>query len=128
MSSESAIRPADWAIRPIVISRFFSDARVVAYLAKEPGSRARLAELLLILQCYVTLSTGEGLAMVQSGQLSRRGWAAPGWGSGWTATLYHKDVDFLASSKARNDQEGFVKVKRAQWIGDVFGEKRILNY
>ena len=56
------------------------------------------------------------------------GWCVnlgPGWGSGWTATLYHKDVDFLASSKARNDQEGFVKVKRAQWIGDVFGEQRI---
>ena len=31
-------------IRPVVISRLLSDARVVAYLAKEPGSRARLAE------------------------------------------------------------------------------------
>ena len=38
-------------IRPIVISRFFSDARVVAYLAKEPqrGRASREAELHLLL-------------------------------------------------------------------------------
>jgi formylglycine-generating enzyme required for sulfatase activity len=56
------------------------------------------------------------------------GWCVnlgPGWGSGWTATRYYKDVDFLASSKARKDKEAFLKVKRAQWIGDVFGEKRV---
>ena len=48
-----------------------------------------------------------------------------GWGSGWTNTRYYKDVDFLASTQARNDKEAFLKVKRAQWIGDVFGEKRV---
>jgi formylglycine-generating enzyme required for sulfatase activity len=56
------------------------------------------------------------------------GWCVnlgPGWGSGWTATSYHKDVDFLASSKARKDESAFLHVKRAQWIGDVFGEKRV---
>ena len=56
------------------------------------------------------------------------GWCVnlgPGWGSGWTSTRYRKDLDFLASSKARKDKEAFLKVKRAQWIGDVFGEKRI---
>ena len=56
------------------------------------------------------------------------GWCVnlgPGWGSGWTATPYHKDVDFLASSKARKDEAAFLHVKRAQWIGDVFGEKRV---
>ena len=56
------------------------------------------------------------------------GWCVnlgPGWGSGWTATRYYKDVDFLASSKARKDKEEFLKVKRSQWIGDVFGEKRV---
>ncbi|MDP7050715.1 MAG: SUMF1/EgtB/PvdO family nonheme iron enzyme [Verrucomicrobiota bacterium] len=56
------------------------------------------------------------------------GWCVnlgPGWGSGWTSTRYYKDVDFLASSKARKDKEEFLKVKRAQWIGDVFGEKRV---
>lgn len=56
------------------------------------------------------------------------GWCVnlgPGWGSGWTATPYYKDVDFLASSKARKDEAAFLHVKRAQWIGDVFGEKRV---
>ena len=56
------------------------------------------------------------------------GWCVnlgPGWGSGWTATPYYKDVDFLASSKARKDESAFLHVKRAQWIGDVFGEKRV---
>ena len=56
------------------------------------------------------------------------GWCVnlgPGWGSGWTATRYRKDLDFLASSKARKDKDAFLEVKRAQWIGDVFGEKRI---
>ena len=56
------------------------------------------------------------------------GWCVnlgPGWGSGWTSTRYRKDLDFLASSKARKDEEAFLQVKRAQWIGDVFGEKRI---
>ena len=56
------------------------------------------------------------------------GWCVnlgPGWGSGWTTTPYYKDVDFLASSKARKDEAAFLHVKRAQWIGDVFGEKRV---
>ena len=56
------------------------------------------------------------------------GWCVnlgPGWGSGWTGTRYRKDLDFLASSKARKDKDAFLQVKRAQWIGDVFGEKRI---
>ncbi|MEZ6057577.1 MAG: SUMF1/EgtB/PvdO family nonheme iron enzyme [Planctomycetaceae bacterium] len=47
-----------------------------------------------------------------------------GWGCGWTSTRYHKDVDFLASAQARSNQEAFLKVKRAQWAGDVLGEKR----
>ena len=56
------------------------------------------------------------------------GWCVnlgPGWGSGWTKTSYYKDVDFLASSKARKDEAAFLHVKRAQWIGDVFDEKRV---
>ncbi|MDD7983903.1 SUMF1/EgtB/PvdO family nonheme iron enzyme [Lentisphaera marina] len=48
-----------------------------------------------------------------------------GWGAGWTKTLYVKDKDFLASSQARKDQEAFLQVKRAQWIGSVLGEKTI---
>ncbi|MCA9173031.1 MAG: SUMF1/EgtB/PvdO family nonheme iron enzyme [Planctomycetales bacterium] len=47
-----------------------------------------------------------------------------GWGAGWTNTRYHKDVDFLASTQARANSEAFLKVKRAQWAGDVLGEER----
>lgn len=48
-----------------------------------------------------------------------------GWGAGWTHTRYDKDVDFLASTQARADRDAFLKVKRAQWIGDVHGETRV---
>jgi len=47
-----------------------------------------------------------------------------GWGSGWTHTRYHKDLDFLATTQARSNKEAYLKVKRAQWVGDVLGEKR----
>ena len=46
------------------------------------------------------------------------------WGCGWTKTLYKQDVDFLASTQARTNREAYLKVKRAQWAGDVSGEKR----
>ncbi|MDT8390606.1 MAG: SUMF1/EgtB/PvdO family nonheme iron enzyme [Lentisphaeria bacterium] len=48
-----------------------------------------------------------------------------GWGAGWTKTIYNKDKDFLASTQARGDSDEFLKVKRAYWIGDVLGEKRV---
>ena len=48
-----------------------------------------------------------------------------GWGAGWTSTQYDKDVDFLASSQARNNPKAYLQVKRAQWIGDVMGEERV---
>ena len=47
-----------------------------------------------------------------------------GWGVGWTATRYKKDLDFLATTQARKNRNAFMKVKRAQWAGDVLGEKR----
>ena len=56
-----------------------------------------------------------------------KGWVVNlggGWGAGWTKTRYEKDVDFLASTQARNNREAYLKVKRAQWAGDVLGEKR----
>ncbi|GAB6164053.1 hypothetical protein JCM19992_00530 [Thermostilla marina] len=48
-----------------------------------------------------------------------------GWGAGWTKTRYRKDLDFLATTQARRNPEAFVKVKRAQWIADVWGEQRV---
>ncbi|HUT12255.1 MAG TPA: SUMF1/EgtB/PvdO family nonheme iron enzyme [Thermoguttaceae bacterium] len=47
-----------------------------------------------------------------------------GWGAGWTSTRYEKDLDFLATTQARNNREAYLKVKRAQWAGDVLGETR----
>ncbi len=46
------------------------------------------------------------------------------WGCGWTKTPYRDDLDFLATTQARSNPEAFLKVKRAQWAGDVLGEKR----
>ncbi|RMF95596.1 MAG: hypothetical protein D6741_11515, partial [Planctomycetota bacterium] len=48
-----------------------------------------------------------------------------GWGAGWTKTRYKKDLDFLATTQARRRPQDFVKVKRARWIGDVWGEQRV---
>ena len=56
-----------------------------------------------------------------------KGWVVNlggGWGCGWTSTPYHKDLDFLATTQARNNPTAYLKVKRAQWAGDVLGEKR----
>ena len=47
-----------------------------------------------------------------------------GWGAGWTKTRYHDDLDFLATTQARAHAEEYMKVKRAQWAGDVLGETR----
>lgn len=58
---------------------------------------------------------------------TQKGWVVNlggGWGAGWTSTRYGQDVDFLASTQARNNRESFLKVKRAQWAGDVLGEQR----
>lgn len=57
-----------------------------------------------------------------------KGWVAclgGGWGSGWTKTRYDRDLDFLATTQARRDRAQFLQVKRAQWLGDVFGEKPV---
>ena len=57
-----------------------------------------------------------------------KGWVpclGGGWGSGWTATPYRSDLDFLASTQARTDKDAYLQVKRAQWVGDALGEKRV---
>jgi len=48
------------------------------------------------------------------------------WGKGWTKTRYVKDLDFEATTRARNlSEQEYYRVKLAQWIGDLFGEKRV---
>ena len=58
-----------------------------------------------------------------------KGWVAclgGGWGSGGTgAPRYKSDLDFLASTQARENKDAFLQVVRAQWIGDVMGEKPV---
>jgi len=56
------------------------------------------------------------------------GWVVnlgPNWGGGWTGTAYKNDHDFLATTQARPHRDAFLKVKRAQWAGDVAGETRL---
>lgn len=48
-----------------------------------------------------------------------------GWGAGWTKTIYNGDKNFLATTQARANPKEFLKVKRAQWAGDVMGEKPV---
>ena len=51
----------------------------------------------------------------------------PGWGAGWTKGRYHKDVDFLATTQARDNRDAYWKVKRAQFVGDLLDEKRVFG-
>jgi len=62
-----------------------------------------------------------------------KGWVVNlggGWGCGWASGPYNQgggrkaDLDFLAITQARVNREAFLKVKRAQWAGDVLGETR----
>lgn len=48
-----------------------------------------------------------------------------GWGAGTTKTRYSKDLDFLATTQARNNMTAYMQVKRAQWVGDAIGEKPV---
>lgn len=50
-----------------------------------------------------------------------------GWGSGWTKGRYNRDLDFLANTQAREHPKAFMKVKRAQWIGDTMDEPRVFG-
>jgi len=57
-----------------------------------------------------------------------KGWVVnlgAGWGAGTTKTRYQKDLDFLATTQARANMTAYMEVKRAQWIGDVLGEKPV---
>ena len=51
-----------------------------------------------------------------------------GWGAGSTKTPYKKDRDFLANTQARENESAFMKVKRAQWIGNLKGEKPVYGF
>ena len=50
-----------------------------------------------------------------------------GWGAGWVNGR-NKDLDFLATTQARKSAKAYLQVKRAQWVGDVLGEKRAFGF
>lgn len=50
-----------------------------------------------------------------------------GWGAGYTKTRYGQDRDFLATTQAREHEEEFLEIKRAQWMGDVMGEPQVFG-
>ena len=59
------------------------------------------------------------------------GWVpvlGPGWGGGWTRTPYGRCENFVATTQAREAGDAFMQVKRAQWIGDVKGERRAYGF
>lgn len=57
---------------------------------------------------------GGGFGKSNRGFYSKMGGGGGGYGA---------DVNFVASSAAREDETGYLKVKRAQWIGSLMGEE-----
>jgi len=51
-----------------------------------------------------------------------------GWGIGHTKTRYNKDRDFLANTQARDNDEAYMQVKRAQWMGNVMDEIPVYGF
>lgn len=49
------------------------------------------------------------------------------WGGRARIDRYGLDMHFLANTQARGNETDFLKVKRAQWIGDVMGEPRVVG-
>lgn len=74
------------------------------------------------------------LARPQTGHAALTHWTPDGWvinlgaGWGWGRTSYGADLDFLAHTQAREDEEIFLQVLRAQWIGTALGEKKAFGF
>lgn len=69
----------------------------------------------------------------QNGHAALAHWTPAGWvinfGAGWDWgwTKYGEGIDFEQYTQARKYEEAFLPVLRAQWIGDVVGEKRVFG-
>jgi len=70
------------------------------------------------------------MARPQPGHATLVHWTPAGWviclGAGWGAGRIegNSDIDFLAMTQARMVGPAYLEVQRAQWVGDVLGEKR----
>lgn len=51
-----------------------------------------------------------------------------GWGQGRTKGIYNSDLNFLATTQARQNATDYMMVKRAQWLGDLAGEPRVYGF
>ena len=82
-----------------------------------------------ILRCF-------GIPIVrrpQEGHAALAHWTPEGWvinfGAGWDWgwTKYGEGIDFEQYTQARKNEAAFLPVLRAQWMGDVLGEKRVFG-
>jgi hypothetical protein len=79
-----------------------------------------------ILRCFGIAT----IARPQPGHATLVHWTPDGWviclGAGWGAGSVegNSDIDFLAMTQARKVGAPYMEVLRAQWVGDVLGEKR----
>lgn len=85
-----------------------------------------------ILQCFGIPSTGRA----QTGHAALTHWTPDGWvvnlGGGFGChngkpVLGMTDEDFVLETQSRNYPEEYVKVLRAQWIGDALGEPKYIS-
>ena len=83
-----------------------------------------------ILRCF-------GIPIVrrpQEGHAALAHWTPGGWvvnlGAGWEWgwTKYGEGLDFEANTQARRNDAAYRQVQRAQWVGDVMGEKRVFGF
>lgn len=69
----------------------------------------------------------------QQGHAALAHWTPDGWvinfGAGWDWgwTKYGEGIDFEQYTQARRHEAAFLPVLRAQWVGDVVGEKRVFG-
>ena len=74
------------------------------------------------------------VARPQTGHAALAHWTPDGWviclgaGWGWGRVENNSDTDFLAMTQARKVEAAYPQVQRAQWVGDVLGEKRAFGF
>lgn len=70
----------------------------------------------------------------QPGHAALSHWTPDGWticlGAGWEVSYWddRTGLDFLLEAQARSQPQGYMKVLRAQWIGDSLGEKKVDSF
>lgn len=74
------------------------------------------------------------VARPQPGHATLAHWSPDGWaiclGAAWGCGSINgkPDLDFLAVTQARTSEKAYLQVQRAQWVGEVLGEKRAYGF